>query len=139
MSFPLLEYCCQLDNPRKTKDIQALEAIQLTFTYKITEVQHLNYWERIQARTQIVLSPETPWTLYNNSYLEDNTAYVVPNIDGRMGHTIKTRKRPRHGPQCVTQYPTTLKRRRERYIIIHIWKITQHIWCQIFMAEWGTQ
>ena len=27
------------------------------------------------ARTQIVLSPETPWTLYNYIYLEDNTAY----------------------------------------------------------------
>ena len=27
------------------------------------------------ARTQIVLSPETPGTLYNYIYLEDNTAY----------------------------------------------------------------
>ena len=29
----------------KRKDIQAIEAIQRTFTYTITEVQHLNYWE----------------------------------------------------------------------------------------------
>ena len=56
--IPLLEYCCQLWNPLKAKDIQAIEAIQRTFSYKITEVQHLNYWER-PARTQIVLSPET--------------------------------------------------------------------------------
>ena len=27
------------------------------------------------ARTQIVLSPETPWTLYNYIYLKDYTAY----------------------------------------------------------------
>ena len=27
------------------------------------------------ARTQIILTPETPWTLYNYIYLEDNTAY----------------------------------------------------------------
>ena len=27
------------------------------------------------AWTKIVLSPETPWTLYNYIYLEDNTAY----------------------------------------------------------------
>ena len=40
--IPLLEYCCQLWNPWKTKDIQAIEAIQRTFTYKITDVQHLN-------------------------------------------------------------------------------------------------
>ena len=43
----LLEYCCQLWNPCKAKDIKAIEAIQRTFTYKITEVQHLNYWERL--------------------------------------------------------------------------------------------
>ena len=29
------------------------------------------------ARTQIILSPETPWTLYNYIHLEDNTAYVA--------------------------------------------------------------
>ena len=40
------EYCCQLWNPWKAKDIQAIEAIQLTFTYKITGAQDLNYWER---------------------------------------------------------------------------------------------
>ena len=31
---------------------------------------------------------------------------MVPNIDDTMGHTIKTRKHPRHGTQCVIQYPT---------------------------------
>ena len=25
----------------------SIEAIERTFTYKITEVQHLNYWERL--------------------------------------------------------------------------------------------
>ena len=43
--IPLLESCCQVWNPWKAKDIQAIEAIQRTFTYKITEVQQLNYWE----------------------------------------------------------------------------------------------
>ena len=43
--IPLLEYICQLGNPWKAKDILAIEAIQRTFTYKITE---LNYWERLQ-------------------------------------------------------------------------------------------
>ena len=31
---------------------------------------------------------------------------MVPNIDGTMGHKIETRKHPRHGIQCVIQYPT---------------------------------
>ena len=43
----LLEYCCQPFNPRKAKDKQVIEAIQRTFTYKIIEVQHLNYRERL--------------------------------------------------------------------------------------------
>ena len=31
---------------------------------------------------------------------------MVPNIDGTIGHTMKNRKHPRHGTQCVIQYPT---------------------------------
>ena len=31
---------------------------------------------------------------------------MVPNIDGTIGHTIKTRKHPRHGTQCVILCPT---------------------------------
>ena len=71
--IPLLEYCCQLSNPWKAKDIQAILAIQRTFTYKITDVQHKLLGKT--AQTQIVLSPETPWTLYNYIYFEDNTVY----------------------------------------------------------------
>ena len=31
---------------------------------------------------------------------------MMPNTDGIMGHKIETRKHPRHGAQCVIQYPT---------------------------------
>ena len=31
---------------------------------------------------------------------------MVPNIDGTIGHKIKTRKHPRHGTLCIIQYPT---------------------------------
>ena len=34
------------------------------------------------------------------------TQHMVPNIDGTIGHKIETRKHPRHGTQCVIQYPT---------------------------------
>ena len=39
-------------------------------------------------------------------YIWKTTQLMVPNIDGTMGHKIKTRKHPRHGTQCVIQYPT---------------------------------
>ena len=70
--IPLLEYCCELWNKWKAKDIQDIEAIQRSFTYKITEVQHLKNRERLHEL---------------NLYSFD--------------------------------------RRRDRYIIIYIWKITQ--------------
>ena len=34
--IPLLEYCWQLWNTWKAKDLQGIEAIQWMFTYKIT-------------------------------------------------------------------------------------------------------
>ena len=63
---------------------QAIEAIQRTFTFKITEVLHLNYLER-RHDLKII-------------NIRKITQLLVPNIDGSMEHNIKTRK---HGRQCV--------------------------------------
>lgn len=71
---PLLEYCCQLWSPWKPGEIQALESVQRSFTYRISTVGHLNYWERI--------------------------------------NTLKL---------------FSLERRRERYLILYVWKIMRGI------------
>ena len=102
--IPLREYCCQLWNPWKAKDLQAIEAIQRTFTYKITDVQHLNYWERLYELK--LYSLQRRRERYIIIYIWKIIQHMVPNIDGTMGHTIKTRKHPRHRIQCVIQYPT---------------------------------
>ena len=102
--IPQLEYCCQLWNQWKAKDIQAIEAIQRIFTYKITEIQHLNYWERLHELK--LYSLQRRRERYIIIYIWKITHHMVPNIDGTMGHKIKTRKHPRHGTQCVIQYPT---------------------------------
>ena len=94
----LLEYCCQLWNTWEAKDIQAIESIQQTFTCKITEVQHLNYWEK-QHELKL-------YSRYIMIYIWIIALHMVPNIDGTMEHKIKTRKHPRHGTQCVIQYQT---------------------------------
>ena len=44
---PLLEYCCQLWSPWRVGEKQALEAVQRSFTNRITAVQHLDYWARL--------------------------------------------------------------------------------------------
>ena len=100
----LLEYCCYLWNPWKAKDIQAIDAIQRTFTYKISEVQHLNYWERLHELKFYSLQRRREH--YIIIYIWKITQHMVPNIDGTMGHKIKTRKHPGHGTQRVIQYPT---------------------------------
>ena len=87
---PLLEYCCQLWNPWKAKDIQAIEAIQPMFTFEITEVQHLNYWERLHELK--LYSIQRRRERYIIIYIWKLTQHMVPNIDGTMGRTIKSRK-----------------------------------------------
>ena len=102
--IPLLEYCCQLWNPWKAKDIHAIEAIQRTFTYKIIEVQHLNYWERLHEFN--LFSLQRRRERYIIIYIWKIAPHMVQNIDGAMGYKIKTRKHSRHGIQCVIPYPT---------------------------------
>ena len=82
----LLEYCCQLWNPWKAKDIQVIEAIQRMFTYKITEVQHLNYWERLNELK--LYSLQRRRERYINIYIWKITQHMVPNIDDTIGHTV---------------------------------------------------
>ena len=81
------------------KDMQAIEAIQRTFTYKITEVQHLNYWERLHELR--LYSLQRCRERYIIIYIWKITEHMVPNIDGTIGHTIKTRKHPRYGTQAL--------------------------------------
>ena len=56
-------------------------------------------------QTQIILSSETPWTLYNYIYLEYNTAYGAKYWWYNMAQN-KNQKITRHGTQCVIQFPT---------------------------------
>ncbi|KAG0723451.1 hypothetical protein GWK47_042708 [Chionoecetes opilio] len=45
---PLLEYCCQLWSPWKVGEKQSLEAVQRSFTSKISAVRDLDYWDRLE-------------------------------------------------------------------------------------------
>ena len=68
------EYNCPLWNPSKIEDIKKVESVQRAFTSRITEVQHLPYWERLKHLNLM-----------------------------------------------------SLQRRRERYIIIHLYKILKNL------------
>ena len=49
MVLPHLEYCCQLWSPLKVGKVREIEAVQRSFTSKISSIAHLNYWERLKA------------------------------------------------------------------------------------------
>ena len=114
----LLEYSCQLWNPWKAKDIQAIEAIQRMFTYKITEV-HFNYLERLRDLKLFSLQHVVNVIFI---YIWKITQQMEPNIDGVMLHTIETRKHLRHGTHAVLnrQKPSTIPSSR-CYIIVFAW------------------
>ena len=63
----------------EAKDIKGIVAIQRTFTYKISEVHHLKNWERLLELTDsnYTLPRDAVNVIYNDIYLEDNTAYGV--------------------------------------------------------------
>ena len=44
-----LEYCNELWNPHEIKEINKIESIQRSFTYRLKGMQTLNYWERLKA------------------------------------------------------------------------------------------
>ena len=105
--IPILEYCCQLQNRWKAKHIQAIEAIQRTCAYKITEVQHLNYQERLHELK--IYSLQRRRESYIIIYIWKITQHMVPNIDGTMGHKIIFKEHRRHGTQCVISIQHTEK------------------------------
>ena len=76
------------------------------FTYKMTEVQHLSYWERLHELK--LYSLQRLREHYLIKYIWKITQQMVLNIDGTMGHVIKTRKHARYDPQALfrLQYPS---------------------------------
>ena len=63
-----------------------------------------NYWERLHELK--LYSLQRRRERYIIIYIWKITQQMVPNIDGTMGHKIKTRKHPRHRTQRVIQCPT---------------------------------
>ena len=45
---PHVDYCSQLWAPADGGDLEKLEGLLRTFTFKIPSVKHLSYWERLK-------------------------------------------------------------------------------------------
>lgn len=96
--LPQLEYCCQLWSPRKVGDIQFLEAVQRSFTNNITQVKHLDYWERLQKLELFSLERrrERYAIIYTYKII---TGHITNNIN------IRTTTSQRLGRFCLVERP----------------------------------
>ena len=94
--LPLLEYCCQVWNPKSLGMIRQLEAVQRTFTHRISGISHLNYWQRLTQLKMYSLERrrERYIIIYTWKILECH----VPNIDGPL--KIQARNNDRRGRSC---------------------------------------
>ena len=89
-----LEYCCPVWHPSKIGDMQLIEGVQRTFTRKITDVKHLDYWERLKALGLMSLQRRrerfiiiTMWKILNKKC--PNDIEIVFNNESRHGITAK--------------------------------------------------
>ena len=96
-----LDYCCQLWSPTKVSDIQRVEAIQRTFTSRILEVKHLDYWSRLKALN--INSLERRRERYLIIYVWKILEGLVPNISNSTDRNIQGKDCPRRGRMCTVR------------------------------------
>ena len=69
-------------------------------TSEITDVQHLNYWERLHIlKLYSIQDDVNVIKLYIFGRLHN--IYMVSNIDGTIRHIIKSRNHSRHETQVL--------------------------------------
>ena len=95
--LPHLEYCCQLWCPVSLGNIRKLEAIQRSFTSRIPEVSHLNYWQRLKALK--LYSLERRRERYIMIYVYKIINNLVPNYESEK-FCFRTLESDRRGKLC---------------------------------------
>ena len=78
--LPIVEYCCQLWHPMEAGMTQRIEAIQRSFTARISVISHMNYWDRLKYLN--VYSLERRRERYSILYVWKILSGLCPNIEG---------------------------------------------------------
>ena len=94
--LPLIEYCCQLWSPRGVELIRKIEAVQRNFTYRIRDMQELNYWQRLEQLD--LYSLERRRDRYFVIYVWKIINGHAPNFENMP---IETRQSGRRGLTCT--------------------------------------
>ena len=105
---PIMEYCSQLWHPQKIGLTQRIEAIQRAFTFRISGVGHLNYWDRLSILGMYSL--ERRRERYIIIYVWRIINQMSPNLEGRDRITMY--RSGRRGLLCrVPSFGTTARSR----------------------------
>ena len=107
---PLLEFCCEVWYPYKIKDICEVEQIQRSYTSRISNMQNLNYWERLESlkieslqrrREKILIT--IIWKIKNQLY--PNSTNIRFKLNPRyQSEQIILPPLPRTNSKLVTKY-----------------------------------
>ena len=119
--LPLLEYCSVLWSPRTVGLIRDIEGVQRSFTWRLSDMQNLSYWERLERLN--LYSLERRRDRYCAIYIWKILSGLVPNInDGRC--KIRAKQHIRRGRLCVVpplnrDATTHIQTLRERSIAVY--------------------
>lgn len=97
--LPLMEQCCQLWSPLVIGQIRKLEAVQRTFTARITGLENLDYWERL--RVLKLYSLERRRERYTILYVWKILSGMVPNVSHNERDGVRSTNNPRRGRLCA--------------------------------------
>ena len=92
--LPLLEYCSQLWSPGKVGEIRRLESVQRNFTYRVSGMNGLSYWDRLKRLN--LYSLERRRERYAILYVYKIYRGIAPNFENERW-TITTRYSERRG------------------------------------------
>ena len=98
MVLPQLEYCCPLWSPSASGTIADLEAVQRSFTAKMSGLADLDYWARLKKLS--IYSIERRRERYLIIYTYKIIKGIVPNLSGDK-YKLRTETSDRRGRSCV--------------------------------------
>ena len=86
--LPVLDYASQVWSPVSQSELNKLEAVQRTYTYRTDGMENLNYWERLQSMN--LQSIQRRHERYKVIYLWKIINGLVPQCDVKW--TINNRR-----------------------------------------------
>ena len=122
-----IDYCSQLYFPGQSAELESIEDIQRSFTKKIPEIHHLNYWERLNhlkmnsqqrraERYRIIYTWKVLEGLVPNCGIQEchserrGRECSVPNVRGKQRiQTLRNQSFQVDGPRLFNSLPKNLR------------------------------